>query len=236
MARRPSPRARPQTVARILAAAEAGFAAHGLAGARTERIAAAAGVNKALLYYYFGSKRNLYRAVLRHLLNELRESAGVAETSPPRPARESLLNFVGGYFDFLASHPNYPRLVQREVMESKGELDWILRDYQRPMIRRLVALIEAGARRGELRRVDAQQAAFSVLGATSSYFAIAQLWSHFLGRDLLQPAAIASRRRALLDFLCHGLVPAQLDTAASRPASKKPPRRTPPGAPDRRRA
>lgn len=200
-----SSRARPDTVMRILAAAEAGFAAHGLAGARTERIAAVAGVNKALLYYYFGSKRNLYRAVLRHLLDELRRSVGVAQPSRPRSPREDLLNFVGGYFDFLASHPTYPRLIQREVMESKGELDWILRDYQRPLIRRLVSSIHEGVRKEVFRRVDPQQAAFSILGATTSYFAIAPLWSHFLGRDLLKARAVEARRRALIDFLCHGL-------------------------------
>jgi len=201
---RPAP-VRPDSAGRILAAAEASFAAHGLAGARTEQIAAAAGVNKALLYYYFGSKRNLYREVLRQLLEELRRSAGIAESSPPRAARERLLAFVNGYFQFLASHPNYPRLIQREVMERKGELDWILRDYQRPLIQRVVGLIEAGIRSGELRRVDAQQAAFSILGATTSYFAIAPLWSHFLGRDLLRKPALEARRRALVDFLSYGL-------------------------------
>jgi TetR/AcrR family transcriptional regulator len=194
---------RPETAGRILAAAEEGFAAHGLAGARTERIAARAGVNKALLYYYFGSKRELYRAVLEHLLEELRRTIGPAD-SPPRPPRERLLDFVNRYFDFLASHPNFPRLVQREVMESKGELDWILRDYYRPLMRGVVTLIESGIRRGEFRRVDARHACLTLMGATTSYFA-APLWSRFLGHELLQPAALEARRRALLDFLSYGL-------------------------------
>jgi len=53
-----------ETRAAILSAAEQVFAKAGLAGARTDDIAAAAGVNKALLYYYFKSKRGLYEAVL----------------------------------------------------------------------------------------------------------------------------------------------------------------------------
>jgi AcrR family transcriptional regulator len=196
-------RPRVETAGRILAAAEEGFAAHGLAGARTERIAARAGVNKALLYYYFGSKRNLYRAVLEHLFDEFRRTIGPAD-SPPRSPRERLIDFVNRYFDFLASHPNFPRLIQREVMESKGELDWILRDYYRPLLGGVVALIESGIRRGEFRRVDPQQACLSLMGATTSYFA-APLWSRFLGRDLLRPAALEARRRALVDFLSYGL-------------------------------
>lgn len=196
-------RHRPETAGRILAAAEEAFAAHGMAGARTERIAARARVNKGLLYYYFGSKRDLYRGVLRQLLEEFCQTISPAE-SPRQPARERLIGFVNSYFDFLASHPNFPRLVQREVMESKGELEWILHDYYRPVLRGVVGLIEEGIRRGEFRRVDAQQASLTLMGATTSYFA-APLWGRFLGRDLLRPAALEARRRALVDFLCYGL-------------------------------
>ncbi|MFZ0617720.1 MAG: helix-turn-helix domain-containing protein, partial [Candidatus Acidiferrales bacterium] len=52
----------PATARRILAAAEDHFAARGIAGARTEEIATAAHANKAMLYYYFGNKRQLHRA------------------------------------------------------------------------------------------------------------------------------------------------------------------------------
>lgn len=196
-------RQRPETAGRILAAAEESFAAHGMAGARTERIATRAGVNKGLLYYYFGSKRNLYRAVLRQLLEEFRQTISPAD-SPLQQPRERLIAFVNGYFDFLASHPNFPRLVQREVMESKGELDWILNDYYRPVLRGVVGVIEAGIRRGDFRRVDPQQASLTLMGATTSYFA-APLWGRFLGKDLLRPAALEARRRALIDFLAYGL-------------------------------
>jgi AcrR family transcriptional regulator len=196
-------RHRPETASRILAAAEESFAAHGLAGARTERIAARAGVNKGLLYYYFGSKRNLYRAVLRQLLEQFRQTISPAD-SPLQAPRERLIAFVNSYFDFLASHPNFPRLVQREVMESKGELDWILNDYYRPVLRGVVGVIEAGIRQGDFRRLDPQQASLTLMGATTSYFA-APLWARFLGQDLLRPAALEARRRALLDFVGYGM-------------------------------
>ncbi len=202
----PQPRTRkqhPETADRILAAAEEAFAAHGLAGARTERIAARAGVNKALLYYYFRSKRDLYRAVLRHLLEQLHRTSEPGADAPSS-SREQLAGFVNRYFDFLATHPNFPRLMQREVMESKGELDWVLRDYYRPLLEGLVRLIAQGVRRGEFRRVDPQQSALTLMGATTSYFA-APLWGRFLGRDLLEPAALEARRHALLDFLGYGL-------------------------------
>ena len=66
---------------RILSAAASEFAQHGFAGARVERIAAAAGVNKQLLFHYFGSKRGLHQAALRSLLE--RPATPTQPTTPP---------------------------------------------------------------------------------------------------------------------------------------------------------
>src|ERR1700683_5374245 len=62
-----------ETRSRILDSALSEFAAHGLAGARTEQIAAAAGVNKALIYYYFESKEKLYSAALEMVSSRVRD-------------------------------------------------------------------------------------------------------------------------------------------------------------------
>src|ERR1700727_3910074 len=102
------------TARRILAAAEHLFAAQGMAVARTEEIALAAHANKAMLYYYFGDKRRLHRAVLENLLRQFRSGVLAAPKKSTGP-RERFFGYVSGYFDFLASHPNYPRLLAREA-------------------------------------------------------------------------------------------------------------------------
>jgi AcrR family transcriptional regulator len=94
----------PATARRILAAAEQHFAAQGLAGARTEQIATAAHANKAMLYYYFGDKRHLHRAVLENLFRQLRNGVYQPQRKQASP-RERLREFITAYFDFLASHP-----------------------------------------------------------------------------------------------------------------------------------
>ena len=77
--------ANPATARRILAAAEHHFAAQGMAGARTEQIATAAHANKAMLYYYFGNKRHLHRAVLENLFRQLRTAYMIrSANNPPR--------------------------------------------------------------------------------------------------------------------------------------------------------
>src|ERR1700683_5164798 len=75
------------TARRIVATAEEIFAEEGLAGARMDEIARAARVNKALLYYYFTSKEELYRFVLETLLSQLRERVGVPGAGALSPGK-----------------------------------------------------------------------------------------------------------------------------------------------------
>jgi TetR/AcrR family transcriptional regulator len=194
----------PATARRILAAAEERFAAEGMAGARTDQIAAAAHANKAMLYYYFGDKRRLHRAVLENLFRQLlsRSTPSPAKEQSPR---ERLRGLVLGYFDFLATHPNYPRLVQREAMEARRNFGWIVRQYLRPFHNQLVRTIQQGIAAREFRPVDPHHTALSILGMTTSYFAAAPIMSEIVGRDLLAPKSVEARKRALLDFLEHGL-------------------------------
>jgi len=194
----------PDTARRILSAAEKHFAAQGVEGARTDEIAAAAHANKAMLYYYFGSKRRLHRAVLENLFSQLRTGV-YAKVQATGPATQRLRAFILGYFDFLATHPNYPRLVQREAMGKTRNFDWIVRQYLRPVHRRLVRTIDEGVASGEIRGVNPDHTAFTIMGMITSYFAAAPILSEVAGRNLLAPGAIQERKRAVLDFIDHSL-------------------------------
>ena len=192
----------PETVARIVAAAEREFAEHGMAGARTDRIARAARVNKALLYYYFKSKNELYIEVVNSLFRGLLVVMDEAFDSEA-PYRERIVSFVNGYFDFVAAHPNYPRLVQREMMSPNR--DRMVREYRLPAFRKLHQLIREGIAAGEFHQMDAEHAVFSIIGMTVFYFAVAPVLGDLLGRDMLSAKAVDARRRGILDFLQHGL-------------------------------
>jgi len=195
----------PATARRILAAAEHQFAAQGLAGARTEEIAMAAHANKAMLYYYFGNKRRLHRAVLENLLRQLRSTVFASLVKDLSP-REKFFAGVSGYFDFLSEHPNYPRLVQRQAMEAGPGFEWMVKEFFRPLHQEFARTVEEGIKKGEFRNVDPDQSALMTLQMTTSYFAAAAILSRVVGRDLLAPEAVATRKRALLDFLQHAIV------------------------------
>src|ERR1035437_5147248 len=86
------------TRARILDAAIREFSENGLAGARTEQIAEEAGVNEALLYYYFKGKDDVYAAALEQVINSVRaESVSVLATDAS--AGERFVQMVLGNFD-----------------------------------------------------------------------------------------------------------------------------------------
>jgi len=194
----------PDTVRRILRAAEEIFAERGLAGARTSAIAHAARVNQALLYYYFQSKEGLHRFTLEMLFSQLRAQAGAALERPALPG-ERLLGYVNAYFDFVAAHPNYPRLVERELMSRGPRLGGIVEHYFRPLHGRLTAAIRSGIARGEFRRVDPRNTVVTLIAMTVFYFAAAPVLAELWRCDPLGPRRVAARRRAVLDFLEHGL-------------------------------
>src|ERR1700693_6458464 len=101
--------------AAILRAAAQEFAEHGIAGARTDAIARAARVNKALLYYYFEDKDALYEAVLDHVFSGLRARV-MPVLESKLPPRQKMLEYLGAYFDYIAANPRFPRVVQAEWM------------------------------------------------------------------------------------------------------------------------
>jgi len=165
----------------------------------------AAHANKAMLYYYFGNKRRLHRAVLENLLRQFRSGVLTLPAKNIGP-REQFFSYVSGYFDFLAGHPNYPLLVQREAMEASSDFDFMAREYFRPVYAQLARTIGEGISKGEFRSVDPGQTASIAMGMVTSYFASAPIVSQIAGHNLLTPEAVAERKRALLDFLHQALV------------------------------
>jgi TetR/AcrR family transcriptional regulator len=194
----------PDTVQRILRAAEENFAERGLAGARIGAIARAARVNKALLYYYFSSKEELHRFTLTALFRQLRQQTSAALDRPGSP-RQQLLRYINNYFDFMTAHPNYPRLFERELMSQEPRLVGLVQEHLRPLHARLTGVIRAGIAQGEFRRVDPRHTLFSLVAMTVFYFAAVPVLTQLWRIEPLAPRRVAARRRAVLDFVEHAL-------------------------------
>ena len=202
-------RGRPEeSRAAILRAAVREFAEHGIAGARTDAIARAAGVNKALLYYYFKDKESMYAAVLDQVFTGLRERVFASLEGNALPG-EKMLSYVGAYFDYIAANPLYPRLVQREMMRAgKGQspnLQHIVKEYFRPIFGRLAQVFEEGVQGGEFRPVDPLQFVPSIVALIVFYFSSAPVIQLITNKNPLSPEKIAERRAFVLDFVSAAL-------------------------------
>jgi TetR/AcrR family transcriptional regulator len=112
----------PDTRERILDAAEEAFASGGYAAARVAGIAEAAGVNKAMLYYYFGSKDALYQAALERTLDQLAALAQGVLADPQTPPDRRAEAFLRGYFGVLRARPRFFNMVMRELLDGGERL------------------------------------------------------------------------------------------------------------------
>lgn len=192
----------------ILHAALAEFAQEGVAGARMDRIAVSAGVNKALLYYYFHDKESLYGEVLDRFFAQLRQRV-MTVCDQPGTAGERFLSYARTHFDAIAESPYYAHIFMGELMSaSRGgsvHLDRIIENYVLAIGARVLALVQEGVDSGEFRPVDAAQFVPSAIGSIVHYFLTAPLRRKFLHEDTSKEQAIQERRVAVLDFIAAAL-------------------------------
>jgi len=188
----------------ILLAAERIFAEAGLEGARIEAIAASAGVNKAMLYYYFKSKAGLYRAVLEQNVRDFRGRAQEV-LAGKGSASTLLLRFVSHHFDFIGARPYYARLFQRLILAGDRNVDRIIKEQFVPLSKCLTAVIERGMRSGEFRPFDTRHTAISLVGLTVFFFNAAPVVRMIGGIDVYDKAEQARRKAEVLKFIRYAL-------------------------------
>jgi TetR/AcrR family transcriptional regulator len=197
-----------ETRGRILDAALSEFSANGLAGARTERIAAAAGVNKALLYYYFDSKEKLYLAALEMIAAKVRDSS-MAVFLRDGTAGERILRAALNHFDRILAQQEFQSLMQQEMMRlhkgESGAMPVLVKRVFAPVMTMFQALLREGITSGELINVDWMQILLSALGANVFYFLSAPVWRLVAPFEPFAPVALAARRKAMVEFLGQAL-------------------------------
>jgi TetR/AcrR family transcriptional regulator len=193
----------------ILKAAVVEFGEKGVSGARTEAIATAAGVNKALLHYYFKDKAGLYKAVLQHIFAGVSKQEFAVLTGAGSEG-ERLLRWALQHFDDrVIVHRDFQKLIQQELIRaregSSDVISFLVRSFFRPLFRKAVALVRSGIQSGELCAVDPIQVTYSILGPNVFYFMSAPIMQLVLSLDPLAPVALRRRRKATLSFLSQAL-------------------------------
>ena len=151
----------------ILGAANRVFARAGFNGATTAAIAQAAGLPKANVHYYFGSKQQLYREVLALTLHEwLVPMDSLEPDADPRTAIEA---YIRAKMAMSAAHPDASRVFANELLHGAPVLGELIRTELRGVVRKRAAVIDGWVAAGKMAPVDATHLFFTIWAATQTY-------------------------------------------------------------------
>src|SRR6188768_3850343 len=132
---------------RVFAAAAAEFATHGYAGANMDRLARAARLNKAMIYYHFKSKAALYREILRDMFGAVRERVAAVAASDAT-AEDKIRAYIAAIAAEAEARPHFPPIWLREIAEGAGHVDAVTLGYVRDVLTALGGIIGEGVRAG----------------------------------------------------------------------------------------
>lgn len=192
-----------QTQARILEASKAEFARAGLGGARVDRIAEVAGVNKRMLYYYFGNKDELFRAVLEAAYADIRESEKALHLEALDPV-EAIRRLVAFSWQYHLEHPEFLSLLNSENLHHAEHLKHStrVRSMHSPFVAMIGHILERGVKSGVFRTgVDAIQLYISIAGLSYFYLSNNYTLSAIFGRNLKSTKACDERLAHMTDVV-----------------------------------
>jgi len=179
----------------ILRAALAEFAEHGLGGARMDRIAERAAVNKRLIYYYFENKESLFLAVLEGAYENIRGEETQLNLTQVEPT-EAIRRLISFTWNYYLAHPEFLTLLNSENLHRARHLKTSakVRSMHSPLVATLADVLARGHRTGEFRAgVDPVQLYISIAGLSYFYLGNSHTLSTIFDRDLLGAKAKVER-------------------------------------------
>lgn len=190
---------------RILDAAEELFSSRGFDGTKVQEIAAAAGVNKAMLYYYFKDKDDLLISVIGRIIQGIGDAipqyfAGNEDTV------ENIEAFLDFYIGYLAKNQSFVRLMAWEMLSGR-HIQAIAGNYIIPVFSLMREKIVEAVSRNIIRPISPEHTVFSVVGMNVFYIVASPLFMLILGDDPLSGEMIEKRKKAVKDLLMYGLIP-----------------------------
>ena len=191
--------------ARILEAAIRVFAEQGLEGAAIRMVGKAAGVNSALLYYYFENKHTLFVEAVRVVIRGLLDSLG-ARSPEFLDGRERLAFLVDGLFDYYGAHPARLRLMSVAITLHGDLMGKVVEDMAKAGALVPLEVLAEGITRKELRTAHPLQVWWSILGVCLFNMHMAEVRKHIDRSKLPMPLPdLGQVRHEVINLLCDGL-------------------------------
>jgi len=205
---RPAPKADQETRERILDAAHTVFVRKGTASSRTQEIAAEAGVNKALVHYYFGTKAALADAIFERALGSLMPRIFGILADPSRSIEDKVPDIVREQIDFHSARPYCAGYMVSELHAEPDRIARLVTGHGRIPLDVIRRQLREAAKAGQIRRISAEQFVANMMGLLIFPFAIRPALCQLLDLDATRwRAFLEERRRLLPDFFMAGLRP-----------------------------
>jgi TetR/AcrR family transcriptional regulator len=197
-----------ETRERILDAADRVFIRKGTASGRTQEIADEAGVNKALVHYYFGTKAALADAVFMRALGLLVPRIFGILADPARSIEQKVPAIVKEQIDFHSARPYLAGYMVAELHAHPDRVSRMMAAHGPIPLEVLRRQLQEGARAGKLRRISPEQFVANMMGLLIFPFAVRAALCQLLELDAARwRAFLEERRRILPDFVMAGLRP-----------------------------
>lgn len=199
---------------RILAAAASEFAARGFDGAKVDRIAKRARLNKAMLYYHFRNKAALHRAIIEELFGSLAAKviARPVKADPPDVQIRWLIRTIAAH---TAERPHFPAIWLREMAEGGRHLDLAVAEHLGAIVGTVGEILAEGRARGMFRPAHPLITQMSIVAPLLLFDASAPIRQRFA--HLVPAKVVGVDRAAMLDHVERATLSAlmTLDTAST---------------------
>ncbi|HXG91922.1 MAG TPA: CerR family C-terminal domain-containing protein [Blastocatellia bacterium] len=210
----------PEARAKIISAAQELFAVRGYDGAAIRDIARAAGVNAAMIHYYFGNKEGLYHTILNSAAAEVRARM-IEETGGSHTAEQRLKSFVRAYATYIFGHPNLARILHREFLSGGKHIKEIAQQQYLTNYMLMREGLRAGVRAKELRPIDLDLAPISLIGMVLIFQIAQPLISLAIGKEKYDEQFINRLTDHTVDLFLNGAKVSARSKKATRNSSKK---------------
>jgi AcrR family transcriptional regulator len=191
---------------RLLNAATSEFAQKGLDGARIDVIADVAGINKRMIYHYFGGKETLYLEVLRYNFNQIYDITKVAMVPDTGPMKK-IESFLRKYFIFLSENNDFVRLLDWETLNGGRFASQFLPQLYDLVQPELSEILREGQSSGLFRQeLDLRHMIVSVNALCQVYFSRSVIIRSLWQKDIMSEEMLEERIKHVLDLLFNGIL------------------------------
>lgn len=201
---------------KIMVAAWESFAEKGYDGVRMQEIADRAGVNKAMIFYYYNSKEALFEGIFKEVFGQVFQAfQGIIAEEEIEPG-ELIAKMVHAHLQMLSTHPHLPKLMIREVNSGNPYAQKVLKETLAQIALKnssnLIVLFQRYIKENKIRAVDPIQTLWNIIAMNLFYFIARPILQEIWTKDIKNEKSIFEKReKAIIDLLLYGLMPRQTE-------------------------